>query len=195
MIFLNNVRLAFPRIKEPSEDGKYTAAFLMPASHPSYQEFMKKVGELALDKWKDKTSSVMGIINSDGKKRCYAEGNTKISQKTFKVYDGYADNMVINAVNKHKPVIYDANGNKVDPTGIQHAQEINKFYSGCHVNVVVKPWLQDNTHGVGVRCELMAIQFLKDGDKLGGGDNEVEVSGMFAAVPQTAPTLPPFMVG
>ena len=48
------------------------------------------------------------------------------------------------------------------------------------MNVAIKPWLQDNTHGRGVRCDLVAVQFA--GDDAAFGEGSVDASGMFGAV-------------
>jgi hypothetical protein len=59
-----------------------------------------------------------------------------------------------------------------------------KMYGGCYVNAAVKPWLQDNKFGKGVRCDLVAVQFFADGPAFGGG--ETDASGMFGATPAAA---------
>ena len=81
------------------------------------------------------------------------------------------------------------------------------MYGGCRVNAAVKPWLQDNKHGRGIRCDLIAVQFAADDTPFGEG--AVDASNLFGAVagapaaapgfaPVAAPAamgLPPFMQG
>jgi hypothetical protein len=205
VIVLSKVRIAFPHIKEPQtakESGRimYNAVFIVAPDDAGYTQFMQKVGEIALAKWKEKTPDVMNIINADATKRCYADGNTKINQTTFKVYDGYAGNVVISANNKNAPQLFDANGKQVDPNNtMTYKEEAGKIYGGCYVNAVLKPWIQQNVHGVGIRCDLVAIQFAADGESF-GGSAEPDLSGMFGAVavpaaPVAAPAgLPAFMM-
>ena len=205
VIVLSKVRIAFPHIKEPQvskESGRsmYNAVFIVAPDDAGYTQFMQKVGEIALAKWKEKTPDVMNIINADATKRCYADGNTKINQTTFKVYDGYAGNVVISANNKNAPQLFDANGKQVDPNNtMTYKEEAGKIYRGCYVNVVLKPWVQQNVHGVGIRCDLVAIQFAADGESF-GGSAEPDLSGVFGAVavpaaPVAAPAgLPAFML-
>lgn len=205
VIVLTKVRIAFPHIKEPQvskDSGRsmYNAVFLVAPDHAGYIQFMQKVGELALAKWKEKTADVMNIINADAKKRCYVDGNTKINQSTFKVYDGYAGNIAISANNKNPPQVFDAQGKQVDPNNTMvYKAESGKIYGGCYVNAVVKPWIQQNDHGVGIRCDLVAIQFAADGESF-GGSTEPDVTGVFGAVsvpaaPVAAPAgLPAFMM-
>jgi hypothetical protein len=73
------------------------------------------------------------------------------------------------------------------------------MYGGCRVNAAVKPWLQDNKHGRGVRCDLVAIQFA--GDDKAFGEGAADASSMFGAVAAPAAPvaaapmpLPPFMM-
>lgn len=205
VIVLSKVRIAFPHIKEPQvskESGRsmYNAVFLVAPDDAGYTQFMQKVGEIALAKWKEKTPDVMNIINADAKKRCYADGNTKINQTTFKVYDGYAGNVVISANNKNAPQLFDAHGKQVDPNNtMTYKGEAGKIYGGCYVNAVLKPWIQQNDHGVGIRCDLVAIQFAADGESF-GGSIEPDVSSVFGAVaapaaPVASPAgLPAFMM-
>ena len=78
-----------------------------------------------------------------------------------------------------------------------------KMYGGCRVNAAVKPWIQDNKHGRGIRCDLIAVQFFKDDTPFGEGS--VDASGLFGAVAAPNPAqampapggmgLPPFMTG
>lgn len=40
-------------------------------------------------------------------------------------------------------------------------------YSGCYVNMIVRLWPQDNTHGKRINAALETVQFLRDGDAFG----------------------------
>ena len=44
-----------------------------------------------------------------------------------------------------------------------------RIYSGCFVNATVEIWAQDNKNGKGLRCTLLGIQRVRDGDAFGGG--------------------------
>lgn len=185
VIFLSNVRLSFPHLVEAQvkESGKpsYNAEFLMPQDHPGFQQFMKLVGEKAMEKWKEHASNVLNLVNQDRKKRCYGNGNEKVNAKTFQPYDGYANNVYITAGRENAPQIIQADGSPIDPTNTMAYQALTRaMYGGCRVNVAVKPWLQDNKHGRGVRCELIAVQFA--GDDTPFGEGVMDASGMFGAV-------------
>jgi len=87
-----------------------------------------------------------------------------------------------------------------------YQQLARKMYGGCRVNAAVKPWLQENKHGRGIRCDLIAVQFFADDTPFGEG--AVDASNLFGAVagapagmfgstaaPAAAMGLPPFMMG
>jgi len=155
----------------------------------------------------------MGMIQSDRKQRCYGPGEEKINKKTFKPYDGYAGHVFITAGRDQPPQIIQADGQPIDPNNTMAYQMLTrKMYGGCRVNAAVKPWVQANSYGNGIRCDLIALQFLRDDTAFGEG--AADASGMFAAVsnpaqampspagmgapafPSTAPMgLPPFMTG
>lgn len=207
IIFLSNVRLSFPHLAEPQRQinettGKervsYNCEFIMPQDHPGFAQFMKKYGALALEKWKEHAQAVMGMIQQDRKTRCYGRGEEKVNKKTFQPYDGYAGHVFITAGRDSQPQVIQADGQPIDAANtMAYQQLIRKMYGGCRVNAAVKPWLQDNKHGRGIRCDLIAVQFASDDVPFGEGT--VDASGMFsavaspAAVPGFAATPAPMM--
>ena len=215
IIFLSNVRLSFPHLAEPQrqineQTGKerisFNCEFIMPQDHPGFQQFMARYGALALEKWKEHAQAVMGMIQQDRKTRCYGMGSEKINKKTFQPYDGYAGHVFITAGRDNPPQMIQADGTPIDPANTMAYQQLaRKMYGGCRVNAAIKPWPQDNKHGRGIRCDLIAVQFAADDTAFGEG--AVDASGMFGAVaaapagmfaPAAAPAampMPPFMMG
>ena len=213
VILLSNVRLAFPNLIEPQRqivgEGKerisYNCELLMPQDHPGFQQFMAAYGELALAKWAEHAQTVMGMIQNDRKSRCYGRGEEKVNKKTFQPYDGYAGNVYISTGRNTAPQIFETGtGKLLDPNNTMGYQQLTrKMYAGCRVNVAVSPWIQDNSYGRAIRCDLIAIQFAGDDTQFGAGG--VDVSNLFGAVAgQAAPAaaatpagmpLPPFMQG
>ena len=209
VIFLSNVRLSFPHLAEPQRQvneatGKerisYNCEFLMPQDHAGFQQFMARYGAMALEKWKEHAQTVMGMIQQDRKLRCFGNGIEKINKKTFQPYDGYAGNVFITAGRDTAPQMIQADGTPIDPTNSMAFQQLaRKMYGGCRVNAAVKPWVQENKHGRGIRCDLIAIQFA--GDDTAFGEGAVDASnlfgavagapaGMFAPAPTGAPAMP-----
>jgi hypothetical protein len=215
IIFLSNVRLSFPHLAEPQKQVNeatgatrisYNAEFIMPQDHPGFQQFMARYGAIALDKWKEHAQAVMQMIQQDRKTRCFGRGEEKVNKKTFQPYDGYAGNVYITAGRDSAPQMIQADGSPVDPSNTMAYQQLaRKMYGGCRVNAAVKPWPQDNKHGRGIRCDLIAVQFAADDTPFGEG--AVDASNLFGAVaapaaapgfaaaPAPAMGLPPFMQG
>jgi hypothetical protein len=227
IIYLSNVRLSFPHIVEPQktvneQTGQtrisYNGDFIMPKDHAGVQQFMQRYSAMAVEKWKEHAQTVMQMIQQDRKTRCYGLGEERVNKKTFQPYDGYAGMFYISAGRDTPPQMIQPDGSPVDPSNSMAYQQLaRKMYGGCRVNVAVKPWLQENKHGRGIRCDLVAIQF--DGDDKAFGEGNVDASGMFGAVasgaavpgfaatpapaaaampaaPFAAPAgLPPFMTG
>ena len=215
IIFLSNVRLSFPHLAEPQrqvneQTGKerisYNCEFIMAQDHAGFQQFMQKYGALAVEKWKEHANTVMQMIQGDRKTRCYGRGEEKVNKKTFQPYDGYAGHVFITAGRDSQPQMIQADGTPIDPANTMAYQALaRKMYGGCRVNAAVKPWLQDNKHGRGIRADLIAVQFA--GDDKPFGEGAVDASGLFGAVaqapagmfgaaPAAAPAmpLPPFMM-
>jgi hypothetical protein len=202
IILLSDVRLSFPHIVEPQKNVNektgetrisYNCEFIMPQTHPGFQQFMKRYGELALAKWAENAQVVMGMIQGDRKQRCFGPGEEKVNKKTFKPYDGYAGNVFITAGRDQPPQIIQADGTPIDPTNTMAYQMLTrKMYGGCRVNAAVKPWIQANAYGNGIRCDLVALQFARDDTPFGEG--ATDASGLFGAV-AAAPTVQPGVPG
>jgi hypothetical protein len=194
IIFLSNVRLSFPHLAEPQKQVNetsgqtrisYNCEFIMPQDHPGFQQFMARYGALALDKWKEHAQPVMAMILQDRKTRCFGRGEEKVNRKTFQIYDGYAGNMFITAGRDSAPQMIQLDGTAIDPNNSMAYQTLaRKMYGGCRVNAAVKPWPQDNKHGRGIRCDLIAVQFAADDTPFGEG--AADASNLFGAVQQAA---------
>jgi len=190
VIFLSGVRLSFPHLAEPQRQineltGKerisYNCEFIMVQDHAGFGQFMAKYGAMSLEKWKEHANTVMQMIQGDRKTRCYGRGEEKVNKKTFQPYDGYAGNVFITAGRDSQPQVIQADGQAIDPTNSMAYQQLaRKMYGGCRVNAAVKPWLQDNKHGRGIRCDLIAVQFAADDKPFGEG--AVDASNLFGAV-------------
>lgn len=200
VIYLSDVRLSFPNLAEPQiqkneQTGKdrisYGCDLIMPENHPGYAQFMQAYTAKAQEKWKQHAPQVMQMIHSDRKSRCYGTDADKIDKKTFQPYGGYAGNVYITTSSKVAPQMILPNGSVADANNTMAYKALAmKLYSGCYVNAAVRPWLQENQHGRGVRCDIIAVQFCKDGDPFGEG--RPDVTGLFGATAGgAAPVVPP----
>jgi len=203
VIYLSNVRLSFPHIAEPQKKVNevtgatrisYNCELLMPEEHGGFAQFMARFAELALEVGKENAPALMQMIDSDRKSRCFGKGSEKVNKKTFVPYDGYAGNMYITAARDIHPQVIQADGKPIDPSNTMAYMEMaRKLYGGCRVNAAIKPWWQKPNpakgYGHGIRCDLVAIQFLVDDTAF--GEAPVDASGMFGSVAQSVPAATP----
>ena len=197
-IYLSNVRLSFPKLVEaeaakdtPNAAKKFGGDFIMRPNDPQYAKIMGEVGSVATEKWKEHASAVLQVIQNDRRLRCYGIGNEKLDKKTYKPYNGYENMVYITATSNEDrpPQMIRADGTICDNANTMERQALaRKLYGGCYVNAAVRLWPQDNQFGRAVRCELIAVQFAKDGEAF--GDAALDVSGMFGAVQGAAPAAP-----
>jgi hypothetical protein len=216
IIYLTNVRVSFPHLltahvppATPDAEPKFMSDFILAPDNPGYEAFRARIWELINNKpeWKEIAPQIFAQIEGDRKLRNYGSGSEKLDKKTMKVLNGYEGNNWIMANNKFQPQVVDENGVVIDSTNTMAVQAaLQKIYGGCYVNVAIRPWLQDNSFGRAARCDLVGIQFLKDGEPFGvgtpnieGGFNKVEgapapvgsVPGDTPAVGAAPGTVPP----
>lgn len=205
-VHLSNVRLSFPHLVEPqpnktdpSKAPSYNAEFILSESSADWIKFMQVCSAVIQEKFKDQAQIVTNLMHAKPKLRCYGRGEEKIKSTTGEIYSGYAGNMFISTKTFNRPQIVDASGKGIDGNNTMLYRDLtSKMYAGCRVNAVVKPWPQDNEHGRGLRCELVALQFAADGEPF--GEPKADVTSFFGAVAATAPAaapamgLPPFMM-
>lgn len=194
VIFLSDVRLSFPNIVEPQKQRNentgverisYNCEAILTKDHPGFAQFMQRYAALMQETFKEHAQNVMQMVQADRKSRCFGMGEEKVNKKTFQPYDGYAGHYFITAGNKNRPQMIGPDGNAVNPDDLMAYQMLaRKLYGGCRVNMAVKPWVQKNQHGNGIRCDLIAIQFAGDDKPFGEGN--VDASALFQAA-ATAP--------
>ncbi|WGM02416.1 DUF2815 family protein [Arsenophonus nasoniae] len=160
-IKLNNVRLAFPDLFEPSQfsgqsEFKYRATFLIAKSRTDLIEEIKTgIKAVIKEKWGAKeVEKIYNNICNNPNRFCFQDGDNK-------EYDGYAGNMYLSASNKSRPSVFDRN------TSPLTAQD-GRPYSGCYVNAIIEFYAYD-FNGKGVSASLRGVQFFRDGDAFSGG--------------------------
>jgi hypothetical protein len=200
IVYLQNVRLSFPHLVEPHSPApnavkKYSADFIMAQDHAGFKQFMARVAAIAQEKWKENSPAVLQMIQADRKLRCFGGPADKVDKKTFKPYSGYDGNVYISANKDQMPQMIRLDGTPVDAGNTMEYQQLaRKLYGGCFVNAAVRPWVQENQYGRGIRCDLIAIQFASDGEAFGEG--AADASSLFGAVgaAPAAPAFPAFLM-
>ncbi|MFA6718366.1 MAG: ssDNA-binding protein [Prevotella sp.] len=157
-IKLNNVRLSFPSLwsteKFNQEDtGKYACTFILDKiDHAEkIEEIKSKIAEGIKTEFKGKDVPADKICLKDGDE----SGR-----------DEYANSYIIKGSTKKRPTIIDR-----DKTPL--LEEDGKPYSGCYVNAIIDLWYQNNNYGKRVNCNLLGVQFYKDGESFGAGPVDV----------------------
>lgn len=151
-IMLKGVRVSFPHLfTKPvinGEEGSFGAVFMLKPKKQkgTIEEIETGISDVCKERFKGKK------VPSD--KRCLRDGDDKGRPE----YEGY---MVVSANSRSKPVVLASDGRTVitDP-------DDDRIYAGCYVNAKIRLWGQDNQYGKRVNAELVAIQFVGDGDAL-----------------------------
>ena len=186
IIMLTNTRLSFPQLVEARayQEGqakKFSADLILDPAGEDWKKVMHSVMQSAQEKWGDNAQAVLQMCQADRKLRAFGNGAEKVDKKTFKPYEGYEGAVYVSANNANPPQMIESNGKSVDPTNTMAYQALaRKMYGGCYVNAAIKFWTQDNKYGRGIRCELIALQFAKDGTPF--GDAAPDASNLFGAV-------------
>lgn len=196
-IYLQNVRLSFPKLVEASSNKdfpdaakKFSCDLIVSPTSPDYTKVRNEISKVAGEKWKDHASAVLSMIQADRRLRFYGNGAEKINGKTFKVYDGYEGNayFTVSSNEDRPPQIIRPDGSVCD-NPMERQVLARKLYGGCYVNAAIRPWTQDNAFGKGMRCELVAVQFAADGEPF--GEAPPDLTGMFSATAAPAADAPP----
>ena len=160
-ITMENVRLSycdnlfkagsFSNEEEKDSDPKFSASFILDKIKHSttITEMDKIIDKVAMDAWKKKV-----VL----KHRGLRDGLEKEDK------DGYGDHvMFLNAKSWQRPSVVTLK----DP-GVPIMPDDNVIYAGCYVNACVS--FKAYSHpkgGKGVKVNLLAVQFLRDGEPFG----------------------------
>lgn len=166
-IVLTNVRLAFPNLdkpttvgKDPTETPKYRASFLLDPSNKDHAALIAKIGSeakrIAAQFWDNTIPKSL--------EKCFGQGND-----LDKVYNGYEDMVYVKANSATRiPIVGRTKGadGKFAPLAPGDAQWP---YGGCYVNASITLWTQESHGRKAINGNLLAIQFVKDGEAFAGG--------------------------
>jgi hypothetical protein len=151
---ITNARLAFPNLFEPGKFGQWGGTLILDEKNTAaVQKAMKAIAE---DEFK-------GVMPSPPN-RCLRKNEDKSNYGGFEDENGY--HLSANRREPFKP-------NQLIERDKTPAGE-STFYPGCYVNAVVNVWAQNNSYGKKLNCELVGVQFYKDGERLGRGVSDVD---------------------
>jgi hypothetical protein len=158
-IKLKNVRLSFPSLFQKTTfegtETKYEATFLLDNElhADSIAEVKGQMKAGIKEKFKGAKVGAEKLCLKDG-----ADSN----------YDGYENSWSLKAADHKRPLVIDRDKSPL-------VESDNRVYSGCYVNAIVELWFQDNGYGKRVNANLLAVQFMKDGEPFGEGSSSVGV--------------------
>ena len=173
-IRVDNVRLSHPHLDKPwkkegdAGEPAYSASFLCPKStHEEFKEVMKTI---FADVEKEKKIKVKAAY------RCLRDGDNEDMPGCGKPET--AGMFLLVSREKSPPSLRDRDRANVPP---DRATKV--FYGGCYVNVLIRVWGQDNKYGQRLNANLLAVQFVKDGEPFGTGRiTEDDVDDVFDEV-------------
>lgn len=158
-ILVENVRASFTdgiwtpsRPSNTTGDLAYNMQAILPRDHPQVAQLVQLINEAAVKQWKDKAQQVLTVAQAAGKV-FLRSGDTK-------PYEGYAGNLYISTRSKKAPQVLE--GRRVV------TEQESRIYSGCYVNLLIDvfPYTRGSN---GVAAGFKGVQFLRDGEPLGGG--------------------------
>lgn len=153
-IMLKNVRVSFPHLFDRpvinGDEGKCGAALMLDNSDHAKDiaGLNKQIDALAKEKFKN--------YRLPSAKKCLMDGDEKGRPE----YEGYH---ILSANAKDRPKVIAADGRTI----IANRADC-QIYAGCYAHAKVRLWAQDNQYGKRINCELVAIQFAKNGAPLDG---------------------------
>jgi len=152
-IILKDVRLSFPSLFHKAvfngEETKFEATLLInKATHgPKIKEIKAAIDTMIKENLKGAKLPPDKICLKDGDDIEYA---------------GYAGNMSLKASSTKRPIVIDRDKSPL-------TEDDNKFYAGCYVNASLELWVQNNQYGKRINCNLLGVQFHKDGEPFADG--------------------------
>lgn len=153
-----DTRFSYVKLIQPSElSGKYEASVLIPKSDKvTYNKCLKAIEAAKLEA-KDKKWG--GKIPPKLKSEGLQDGDEKYT-KDGEQDPNYAGHWYVQARSKEVPYTCDKNNVRIEP---------KEVYSGCYgiASIVFFGYEWQGSKGIGV--DLRGIQFLRDGEPLGGG--------------------------
>lgn len=168
-VHLKNVRLAFEHIWEAQasvEGGKkkFSGNFLMDPETSSGKKNIKAC-QAAVDAVMEEEWGTTDVKIKEGR-LSFVDGDDCVNE-SGDVYSGFEGMKVVKANNARRVAVFDRDGET------PLTEEDNKIYSGAIVNAIVRFYTVKGKAkgGNGVFASLEGVQFVKDGERFGGGSS------------------------
>jgi len=149
--------LQFADLEEPSKlSGKYRVVAVFDSAE-GLADLKAAMKAAAVSKWGDKIPKKL-----HNPVRTY-EDSFVTDEETGEQKNWYPEGSINAAFSTSRPYLVGSDGTR--------ALTPDKFYPGCKCRAVVHPWPYDSkgVNGAGISLTLDLLQFVSDGERLGGG--------------------------
>jgi len=148
----------------PSGKFKYAATFVIDPASENHKKIMAAYELAAKDVWGKNWKTTWDECWGRPKECAYLKGDRKEKE-------GYQGMMVLSGKrdkDSQGPIlVIDRSKNPETGKFFKLTQEDGRPYPGCYVNAEVELWCQ-KPPTPGIRCTVLTVQFVKDGDAFGG---------------------------
>lgn len=153
-MMLKDVRVSFPDIYQKSvykgKETNYGSKIILDPTEATQKGYIKKIQSII----KDLSQNILGIEEIPDADTCLRNGKT-LKDETYK------GKFRLSANSPNRPHVFLPGSNKDTADSLEES----KIYSGCYVNAKVRIWAHEDTSRV--NCQLIAIQFKRDGESFG----------------------------
>lgn len=151
-ILVKNVRLSYPHLFKKwglneGDTKKYSAKLLL-----DKRTHAADIKALAQHLIKMQTEAFKGRIPND---KLFLRDGAESGK------EGMADYYSIAASEDKAPDVINRDKSRIN-------EEDDVVYAGCYVNALIRPWVQNNKFGKRINANLLAVQFVKDGERFSG---------------------------
>ena len=172
-------RLSYPnlftaRAINDQGDPKYSATLLIPKSDTATVERVHAAIDAAVKDGIERRIFKGAVDPSRSKYPPLRDGDSPKDDGSPRG-DEFAGHWFISAKapgNKPRPSVVDAN--------VQPVMDESEIYAGCYVNMFVEFYAYETSGNKGIAASLRGVQFVRDGERLGG--EPLEAEDMFSAI-------------
>lgn len=157
--------ISFPHLFEPDSylgNERYRATFLIDQGAEVLDQLRDSYKNVRIAMWGDEQPDNVGV--------CFGNDDDRYPGQVFLKASAKPDKRPT-VVNRDKtPIVKDD----------------NIIYGGAIVNAFVTLWAHDHPANKRVNCNLLAVQFVRDGERLGGGDGGIAGGDLADRFPELA---------
>ena len=154
---VDDVVLSFPHLASPDRYDKYSAEFMVEPGSPADKRIQKAIAEVAAESWGDNAKAAVQAAKV-ANRMCYRNAE---DVKDLDRYPNYKGKWVLRTSERRPPTLLDSDMSQILPPA-------DKLYPGAVVRPGISIWTHVYEGVKQVNCNLVAVQFLAHGERLGG---------------------------